>query len=96
MRQLLAWMQAPVPADAITPDTAPQLLGCGAAGGAGPAPRMPGSRVSTRLVPGTEAAAPAAAAAAGPEAGDDGDAQQQEEGRGDALAALAAQIRGSR
>lgn len=66
MRQLLAWMKAPVPADAITPANARALLGCGNPGGAGPAPvpRLPGAQIATRLAPGAEAAAAPAPAPA--------------------------------
>ena len=39
IRQLLAWMEAPIPTDQLTP----ALLGCGNVGGAGPTGQQPRS-----------------------------------------------------
>lgn len=64
MRQLLAWMQAPIAAEQLTP----AKLGCGNAGGAGPTleqlqqggvPAVAGGGVSTFAAPGTTAVEPA-------------------------------------
>lgn len=68
VRQLLAWMQRPVPADELTP----LALGCGNAGGAGPTANTQysvGEVPAPSPAPGVPAPAPGPAEAEGPAPG---------------------------